>query len=130
MFKIEPVQDKARQIELCKTFDVAYEEDLFGYYMYDCTTLAPMGFAQFEIGGGEGYIKDLVIYKGLSDFEAMFILGRQTMNFIDYCGAHHCYARKDGADKELLSAIGFKIEKDGKLFVDMSGMFDGKCGNH
>lgn len=130
MFKIEPVQDKTRQRELCQFFGAEFDEELFGYYMYDCDTLSPMGFSQFEIGATYGYIKDLLCAPGLSDYEAMFILGRQTMNFIDSCGDHTCYARIGGGDAQLLSAIGFKTERDGRLFVDMTGMFDGNCGNH
>ena len=59
----------------------------------------------------------------------MFILGRQTMNFIDMCGAHICHIREGGCDSRLLRAIGFKqVGED--YTVDMTGMFDGKCGNH
>ncbi len=127
MFKIEPVQEKARQKELCQLFGTEYEESFFGYYMYDVESGAPMGFSQFEINGESGYIKDLLSPKGEFDREAMFILGRQTMNFIDICGAHICYAKKDGGDASLLSSIGFKKEIDGRLFCDMTGMFDGHC---
>lgn len=131
MFKIEPIQDKQRQKELCSVFDIEYDENFFGYYMYDYETKSPMGISQFEINNGFGYIKDLKEYRGLNDSEAMFILGRQTMNFIDICGAHLCYADKNSSDERLLSSIGFKEKKDnGLLFCDMSGMFDGNCGNH
>ncbi len=130
MFKIEPIQDKARQKELCELFEAEYKEAFFGYYMYDLDTLQPMGFAQFEINGEFGYISDLKSPKDRFDNEAMFILGRQTMNFIDLCGAHLCYADPLGADEKLISSIGFKPDTDGRLFCNMTGMFDGNCGNH
>ncbi len=127
MFKIEPVQDKSRQKELCKLFGTDFIEDYFGYYMYDTETLSPMGFAQFEINGEYGYIKDLKSPKGEFDTEAMFILGRQTMNFIDICGAHSCYIAGDAGDGKLISSIGFKPDLEGRLFCNMTGMFDGHC---
>ena len=130
MFKIEPIQDKLRQKELCELFGIKYEEDFFGYYMYDLDTLSAMGMSQFEIKGEEGYINDLVSVKDHFDHEAMFILGRQTMNFIDKCGAHKCYARPNGGEDKLLSSIGFKPDDSGNLFCNTTGMFDGKCGNH
>jgi len=130
MFKIEPVQDKTRQKELCEYFGAEFIEDFFGYYMYEVETGKPMGFSQFEISSGKGYIHDLLPRPDDFDREAMFILGRQTMNFIDICGAHLCYARIDAGDASLLSSIGFKKNEDGELFVDMTGMFDGHCGNH
>ncbi len=129
MFKIEPVQDKAKQKEVCKLFEIKYSDDLFGYFMYDLDSGEPMGFSQFEINGESGYIKDLRSPKGEFDREAMFILGRQTMNFIDSCGSHFCYAADDAGDEQLLSSIGFKLNENGKLFSDMRGMFDGHC-NH
>ena len=72
-----------------------------------------MGFSQFEIRDGEGYISDLLPapeYK--DDFEAMFILGRQTMNFIDLCGIHTVKACATAADERLIKAIGFKASGD------------------
>ena len=87
-----------------------------------------MGMSQFEIGNN-GYIYDIKEAPKCDDFEAMFILARQTMNFIDICGNHTCYASKDAGKERLLRAIGFK-EIDGKMYCDMTGMFDGHCGGH
>ena len=84
---------------------------------------------QFEIEGDTGYISDLKEAPGLSDFEAMFILGRATMNFIDMCGTHKCRASLVAGEERLLKSIGFK-ENGGEYFSDMAGMFDGKCQGH
>ena len=89
-----------------------------------------MGISQFEIEGDSGYISDLREAPGLSDFEAMFILGRQTMNFIDLCGAHICYARDGAADPKMLSDMGFKEKHGSDYYCDMTGMFDGHCDGH
>ena len=128
MFKITPIQEKSRQKEICDIFGVEFRPDCFGYIMYDIDTEKLMGFSQFEILS-EGYIYDLLPINGSDDFEAMFILGRQTMNFIDICGAHTCYARKGCGNERLLRAIGFKECENG-LFCDMTGMFDGHCSGH
>jgi len=88
-----------------------------------------LGPINLSLGNTTGYIYNLSQVEELNDFEALFILGRQTMNFIDLCGAHTCYADKSAAGKRLLLAIGFK-EKDGEYFCDMMGMFDGKCSGH
>ena len=127
MFKITPIQDKSRQKEICEILSVTYRENAFAYLMFDVESGDIMGMSQFEILGESGMIYDIKEREGLSDDEAMFILGRQTMNFIDLCGAHLCYAEKSGADARLLHAIGFREERDGALFADMNGMFDGKC---
>lgn len=128
MFKITAIQDKSRQKEICDITGAIFREDFFAYIMYDCDTLELMGMSQFEISDN-GYISDIREAPGLSDFEAMFILARQTMNFIDSCGTHICYADKNAADSRLLHAAGFR-ENGENLVCDMTDMFSGKCANH
>lgn len=128
MFKITPIQDKTRQKVICEAVGAEFRENFFAYIMYDCDTLALMGMSQFEIGDA-GYISDIREPEGHDDYEAMFILARQTMNFIDSCGAHICYADKNAADSRLLHAAGFRDSGD-RLVCDMTDMFSGKCGNH
>ena len=125
MFKITPIQDKSKQKEICLLCGAKFHSEAFAYQMFDVDTLEIMGMSQFEIGNS-GYIYDIREVPGQSDFEAMFILARQTMNFIDLCGNHTCYAAVDSADARLLRAVGFKDE-NGQLFCDMTGMFDGHC---
>ena len=129
MFKITPIQDKTRQKEICDVCGAVFREDFFAYIMYDCDTLEVMGMSQFEIGE-VGFISDLREPSGRCDSEAMFILGRQTMNFIESCGAEICRAAKDAGDSKLLSSVGFKEDCGDYLVCNMTGMFDGNCGGH
>ena len=126
MFKITPIQDIIKQKKRAEECGIPAREGLFAYEMIDVDTQELMGMAQFERGDGVGYIADLVPRIGYDDFEAMFILGRQTMNFIDLCGAHRVRASAETTDEALLRAIGFKSQEDGSYFCDMDGMFDGK----
>ena len=131
MFKISPIQDIKVQKKYAEACGIPYREGLFAYAMVDVDSLELMGMSQFEIGDGVGYIADLVPRVGYDDFEAMFILGRQTMNFIDLCGAHSVKASAETTDDTLLRAIGFKKQDGGEYFCDMDGMFDGKhCSGH
>lgn len=125
MFKITPIQDKSRQKEICLLCGAEFRPDAFAYQMFDIDSNEIMAMSQFEIGE-EGYIFDIKEAPERDDFEAMFILARQTMNFIDLCGVHSCYAAKAAGNERLLRAVGFR-EKDGELYCDMTGMFDGHC---
>ena len=129
MFKITPINDKALQREFALACGAKYNEDFFAYAMTDAESGEIMGFSQFEIDGEEGYISALRSKIGYDDFEAMFILGRATMNFIDTCGAHICNAAVDSAEERLIKAIGFKLCGD-KYTCNMHGMFDGHCDGH
>ena len=130
MFKIFPIQEKDEQKRVAELCGSKYREGYFAYVMTDIETGEVMGFSQFEIAGGVGYISDIKERAGLDDFEAMFILGRQTMNFIDICGAHECRLENGGASERLSKAIGFKMTPSGEYFSDMTGMFDGHCSGH
>lgn len=130
MFKISPINDKTQQCEFAKACGAEFKSEQFAYSMIDNESGELMGFSQFEIDKDGGYIYDLVPRIGYVDFEAMFILGRATMNFIDLCGVHICRADETGSDPKLLHAIGFRRNDQGILFCDMTGMFDGNCSGH
>lgn len=129
MFKITPIGDFDTQALYAQKCGTTAREGLFAYSMIDVESGELMGFSQFEIGADFGVIYDLRSVDGLDDFEAMFILGRQTMNFIDLCGVHKCKALKNAGDERLLRAIGFR-ENDSELVCNMEGMFDGHCDGH
>ena len=130
MFKIAPIQDKELQKKYAEECGAQFCPDLFAYSMINQENGELMGMSQFDISGESGYIRTLKSKLGYSDFEAMFILGRATMNFIDLCGNHSCYASQDAADERLLRSIGFKLLENGEYFADMSHMFDGHCDGH
>ena len=130
MFKISPIQTKELQKEYAEACGAEFAPELFAYSMIDQDTGDLMGMSQFDISGEIGYIKSLRPRIGYVDFEAMFILGRATMNFIDLCGNHACLASPDAAEERLIKAIGFRLNDSGEYFADMTNMFNGHCDGH
>lgn len=130
MFRIRPIQSADEQIECAKACGTEYRAGFFAYSMRDDETDALMGFSQFEINAGYGYITDIKSVPGLDDFEAMFILGRATMNFIDTCGAHTAISPKDIPEKDLMISLGFRDDGSDTLKCDMTHMFNGECHSH
>ena len=131
MFKISPIQSKELQSSYAEACDTSYKDGAFAYAMNDTESGELMGFSQFEITDNGGRLLDLREAPGHDDYEAMFILGRATMNFIDLCGAHTLYATADAGDNLLLRAIGLKPTENGDYFCDMTGFFDGShCSGH
>ena len=132
MFKITPIQSVEVQMECAQKCNAKYKEGAFAYSMNDAESGDIMGFSQFEITDNGGILLDLRPTKGFSeDYEAMFILGRATMNFIDMCGTHTLMAKSDAGDTTLLRAIGLKPREDDTFFCDMTGFFDGShCSGH
>ena len=128
MLKITPIGTKQEQQTLCGVCEIPFDADCLAYRAYDDDVF--LGISQFRIARGHGIIKNLVSAPGVSDFEAMFILGRATMNFIDLLGLHTCVCPMDAGDRRLLVAIGFTPTEDGSMTADMTDMFSGKCDGH
>ena len=130
MFKITPVQSPETAREYLAACSAEYKNDCFVYAMKDYETDTLMGVAQFELNVDHGYIYDLKDVPSQNDFEAMFILGRQTMNFINSCGLNICKASLDAGDADLIKAIGF-TKKENIYECNTDGMFDGThCAGH
>ncbi len=130
MFRIAPIMDKQEQMACANECSVPFRSEYFGIAMRDTETDELMGFCQFDLTSDTGIITELCpTPKYALDYEAMFILGRAVMNFIDNCGNHLCDATIDSAEEKLLHAIGFRKNED-RWHCDMTGFFDGNCGNH
>ena len=130
MFKITPIQSTQDAEKFASSCGAVIKDGCFVYAMTDCESGEIMGLSQFEILDGYGYIYDVKEAADKNDFEAMFILGRQTMNFIDLCGISVCRADLNAGDESLLKAIGFKMS-DGFYECSTQGMFDGShCQGH
>ncbi len=123
MLIIKPIQDKSEQEALCASCGVAYNPDALAYKAE--VDEIPVGICQFRIRADAGYITDLAGVKGTDDWEALFIMGRQTMNFIDLHGVHRgIFAGK--ADEGLIKALGF--EREGEIWaLDLEDFFAHPC---
>lgn len=130
MFRIAPAQTEEEKAAIAALLGIPVRDGAFVYAMRDAGDGHLLGAAQFDIAEGYGTIFDLRPAPGIDDFEAMFILGRATMDFIDRAGAHLCRAPLDAGEERLLRAVGFHPSEEGDLLCDMNGMFDGHCGGH
>ena len=108
MFKITPIQNTEAQNIRAKECGIPARDGFFAYEMFDVDTLELMGMSQFEISEDGGYISELVPKIGYDDFEAMFIMTRGALNFIDLCGYHLACCTSDAGDTTLIKAAGFK----------------------
>ena len=125
MLEIYPIEDKKEQEKICRACGIENDPDAMCYGSYVDEEL--VGACQFAIHEKSGYISALSCAKGKDDREALFIMGRQTLNFIDLCGAHEAYYDGEISDEPLIKWIGFKPTKDGKWYMDLNGFFESPC---
>ena len=128
MLKVLPIQSKINQEEICLRCGVEYDPDLLAYSATVDDELA--GVCQFKLTDKGGIVYDLAPAFDTFDFEALFVLGRGTLNFIDLCGVHSARFVGEIADEQterLIKAVGFKKDVNGEYFVNLEGFFTDHC---
>ncbi len=130
MLKVFPIQDKNEQAALCERCGVTYNAELLAYQA--TVDDAFVGICQFKLQPEGGILYDLAPLKGDNqDFEAIFVLGRAALNFIDLCGVHQAYFDGDvsAPGEVLLRAIGFRPDErqNGRLGMDLTDFFTSPC---
>ena len=128
MYKVRPVQTKDKQEKLCAVCGIEYNADFFAYEAVTGEEEL-IGMCQFSLDNEAGHIHNLVYAPGSDDFEAMYIMGRATLNFIDLCGVHSATFVGE-ADETLLRSIGFTKNDQNVWFINLEGFFTDHCGNH
>ena len=128
MLKVLPIQSKDTQRDICAACGVNFDPDLLAYSATVDDKL--MGVCQFKLTDKGGILYDLSPAKDTFDFEALFVLGRGTLNFIDLCGVHSASfvgAIPDEQTERLIKAVGFKKSDDGAFTVNLEGFFTDHC---
>lgn len=128
MLIIRPIADKRVQAEFAEMCSVPYYADDLAYAGYVDDTFVAL--SQFRLHETGGILDTLALRRGSTDWEALFILARQTLNWIDLRGFHTCHCSPEAGDAGLLKLVGFTKESDGSLKADMTHMFDGSCTEH
>lgn len=127
MLEIKPIQTKEEQAAACAKCNIAYDAECMAYACYVDEEF--LGMAQFDMRADEGYLKNITLLPDREDFEALFLMGRAVLNFIDLCGVHRAAAADDASTPRVLTAVGFTRAEDGVLRADMTNMF-GTCDSH
>ena len=126
MIKVLPIQSKLTQEEICVKCGVRYDADLLAYAVYNEEVLS--GVCQFKLTEKGGVIYDLAPTTDHLDKEALFVVARGALNFIDLCGVHYAVYQGNTDDEALLKRIGFTKNDDGVFDIDLEGFFtSGHC---
>ena len=128
MLKVLPIQTKDEQQRICELCSSTYNADLLAYAAYDDDTL--LGVCQFRLSSEGGEIYCLDPAKGTECLEALFMMGRGTLNFIDLCGVHYAKYLGEVKNDTLLIAIGFRKNENDIYDINLEGFFTDHCGNH
>ena len=125
MLEVLPIQSKEEQEALCARCGIEYRPSLLAYRATMDGELR--GICQFTMDGNGGRIVDFAHAPNAYEFEAMFVMGRATLNFIDLCGVHRAFFDADCDNEMLVRAIGFQKNADGRFEVDLTDFFIEPC---
>ena len=128
MLTIKPIPTLDKQKEILARCGIAYRADHFAYEAYEGDQL--IASAQFDILGETAQIDAMRQVIGTKDdFEAMFILGRAVLNFLDLCGVSTAmYPSENPDEQRLAKLLGFK-DVNGIPTISLAGLFDAHCGS-
>ena len=125
MLKVLPVQSKLTQEEICIKCGVKYNADLLAYAAYVDDRLA--GVCQSKLTDKGGIIYDLAPTNDFYSRDALFVMGRGALNFIDLCGVHFATYKGSTEDEPLILQIGFKKTEQGEFEINLEGFFTDHC---
>ena len=131
MIEVKPVQEKEKQAELCAAGGVTYDADLLMYAAYVDEQL--VACCQFGMPKAVGLVADLFSVVPRTDAveEALFIMGRAALNFIDLCGVHEAYTpAPTEQDEALIRKIGFRKTDEETWYMNLEGFFASPCSHH
>lgn len=128
LIKVLPIQSKTEQELACARCGIPFRPDALAYEA--TVDDAFVGMCQFRLTDHGGEIFDLFEIPEKRDFEAMFVMGRAALNFIDLCGVHYARYVGESMDEGLLRAIGFSKNEDGVFDVDLIDFFTHPCQHH
>lgn len=117
MLIIKPIQDKIKQKEVCEKCRVVYRPECFAYSAMSDDDL--VGICQFTMIHGFGEMLSLQCAAGIFDDEALFIMARAMMSFVDKCGVTEVIFSRDSSDvgEALIKQLGFKlIDSDSGIY--------------
>ena len=125
MLKILPIETKDEQARIMGLCSIPYNVNALAYAAYDEGVL--VGGAQFLLKGSTCQLTDIRNADGVDDAEALFIMGRGLLNFVDLCGIHDAYVpNPEKIDDALLARIGFFANDEGVYYMNLRGFFTGK----
>ena len=128
MLIIKPIQDKEYQKEVCKLCGFKFEPLAFAYSEKENDKL--IAGCQFDILGKQSEIMNIGMVDGeQEDLEALIILGRAVMNFMELSGAESCIFNINDPNAERYGKmLGFTVTND-QITINLKGLFDSKCSH-
>ena len=127
MITVRPIQTKQEQELLCTLCHIPYRAELLAYGAWNDQNEFS-GICQFGMNAEGGHLYHLATPTENDPDDALFVMGRAALNFIDLCGVKIAYfdGEAEGMDP-LLRRIGFTKNESGRYSFVVEGFFTKPC---
>ena len=126
MLRARAIRDINEQKNCCDVCCMTHNPDMLYFAIFENETDC-LGTLEFRFTKEGAKITDVKPKKDTYDDEAMFILGKATLNFIDLVGPK--YVEYSAEDEKLSQLLEF-YPKNGVLQVNLEGYFTEPCKRH
>ena len=123
MLRARPLRNINEQKNACDACGMQHNADFLYYAIFEDETDC-LGNCAFKFGPGYAEVLDVKPKIGTYDDEAMFILGKGVLNFIDLIGFKKVVYKADDTKHAKLMEY---YPKDGVMQVNLEGYFEEHC---
>ena len=134
MLIIRRITDKSFQEELCVLCGAEYDPHSFAYLAAEgraekegVVIDSYIGILQFTMDSGGGYINTLKTVEGVSDDEALIIMTRAAMQYMNSIELPYVYIDEDAAPAYLINRMSFRQDDHGEYCIDLDKFYAAPC---
>ena len=132
MFEVQPVRSRELQERIARAVGCPYYENTFAFYAGELSddakeVTALIGLCQFTYAPEEAVIRSVGVMPGSEDDEAVTVLVRGVMAFLNRAEIPFVYIEEDAADPESIRRWSFRPMKDGRLGIDLHKFYLSPC---
>lgn len=126
MLRARALRDIEEQKSCCNVCGMTHNPDMLYFAIFENETDC-LGTMEFRFTKEGAILTNVKPKKDTYDDEAMFILGKATLNFIDLVGPKYVEYAAD--DEKLCRLLEF-FPKNGVMQVNLEGYFSEPCKRH
>ncbi len=132
MFQVQPVRSRELQKELAGLIGCPFFENTFAFFAAELTDDAKeitsvIALCQFSYAPEEAVIRSVGIMPGSEEDEAVTILVRSVMAFLNRAEIPWVYADEEAASPDMLKRWSFRKTEDGRLGIDLAKFYKSPC---
>ncbi|MBO6053550.1 MAG: hypothetical protein J6Q17_07420 [Clostridia bacterium] len=135
MFQVQPVRSREWQKQIAEALGAPFFADTFAFFAAELTDdateiTALLGLCQFTYAPKEALIRSVAAASGFEDDEAITVMVRAIMAFLNHAEIPFVFIEEDAAEPERIKKWGFRplaSDPAGRLGIDLAKFYRSPC---